>query len=239
MGSISLIKPQQEAAEPMRVALAALLQEMGDAFAAVEKHKAAIERARFNVRSGEKLVKAAEEAVTTAQRTYADELAAAASDDAASPPSGFRAARQDVINAQDELEAGKLAYAQLKADLPSWENAARESDVAVEAAISAILAVSARQILDRAYELGRQLTPLKNILAALWNERAPTTAEYQAFDRGRRPLAEAKASAATFFQAIKMIDDKSDIWRVARERLRADPFCELPDLDPPAPNDAA
>jgi hypothetical protein len=240
MAGLSLITLQPKPADPQRAALADALQVMEDAFAAVENHKAAIGRARLQVRAGEKAIKAAEEGVTKAQREYAGALADAAATDTPAPTSNIRVARQVVVDRTDELEAARLAFAQLKADLPGWENTAREAAITVEATISAILAVSALQLIERANEIARQLAPVRDALAALWSEKPSGAADYLAHERGHAPLVEAKAAAAVFFQTVKIIDDKhADIWLVARERLRSDPYAELPDFAPPPPEAAA
>ena len=76
---------------------------------------------------------------------HAQALADAAAGDAAPPISGMRAARQAVVDAQDEVEAAKGALAQLKGTLPDYEAELREAEIAVEAAISAILAEASKK----------------------------------------------------------------------------------------------
>jgi chromosome segregation ATPase len=226
--------------DPLRTTLAAALKEAAVAQRGVEQQRGGIERARAAVRAAEAAVKSAEKGVEEARQVHARAIADAATADAPPPASGVRAARQAVTDAQDELEAAKGALDQLKADLPGWEEAARTADVAVEAAISEILAPHAQALLAKVQELSRQLSPLRSALRALF-ETAPARAdEYFAWDQGRRPLSAVLEAARSYFETANHIAGCADPWRAARELLRADAFAELPDFAAPAgPSDEA
>jgi hypothetical protein len=84
-----------------------------------------------------------------------------------------RAARQAVVDAEDELEAQRAALAQMRADLPNWQTEIVAADTEVEAAISAILAPLAEKLIARGREIASQLSPIREALAALWGEPSP------------------------------------------------------------------
>jgi hypothetical protein len=117
-----------------------------------------------------------------------------------------------------------------RVDLPAWENAAREADIAVEAAISAILEPHARQLVDRAQEIRLMNMPIRQPLCALFNDNpsGQTGANYWADERGQKPLEAVRNEVKEFLSAFNAVEDKDeqgDPWRSARERLRVDPFC--------------
>ena len=53
-----------------------------------------------------------------------------------------------------------------------------------------------------------------------------------AFSKGRKPLDEAEAAVNDLFKMIREYDvAQTNLWAVARERLREDPHTELPEFD--------
>ena len=139
------------------------------------------------------------------------------------------------------LAAHEGALAELKSALPAWEAAAREADIAVETAISAVLAPHAHALLERAAAIARELAPLRGVLLALLSERP--AGDVLAFERGRAPLSEAQNAARSFLQRVSAVDDKQavDPWRQARESLSRDPHAplSLSDFVPSPPPSAA
>jgi hypothetical protein len=230
MATVTSLNAKDTVADPLRVGLAHAIDDAREAREAVERHRAAIERTRSSLRVAEKTLTVAEKGVEEARAAHAQALADAAASDTTPPASGVQAARQLIVLAQDEIEALKGALAQLRADLPAWENAVREADIAVEAAISAVLAVKAQQVLDKAREIARGLSPLRNALAALLKDHPSGAADYLAFERGRKPLAETQAAVAAFFQTINAVDNKNDTWKQAREALREDAQAPFPEM---------
>ena len=178
---------------------------------------------RIRVAAAKKAVQVAEAGVGKAQRDYASALADAAADDAAPPMSGMRAARQAVVEAQDSVAADEGALAQLKGTLPDFEAEFREAEIAVEAEISKILAVAVQNLIEKATEIARELSPLrKALLAFVMNDFPPRVSDRLAFDRGRQPLREAQNSVDAFFQAYDAIEDRQvDFWAVARRKICA------------------
>ena len=224
--------------DPLRAQLAQALEAAREAREVVDRQRAAIERTRSSVAAADKAVTVAEKGVEEARAAHAQALADAAAGDAAPPISGMRAARQAVVDAQDEVEAAKGALAQLKGTLPDFEAELREADIAVEAEISKILAVAVQELMDQAAEIARELLPLRRaLLAFVMNDSPPRVSDRLAFDRGRQPLREAQAAVDAFFQAYDSIEDSQiDVWAFARKQLRADPHAPLPDVASPPPN---
>ena len=62
---------------------------------------------------------------------------------------------------------------QLRTDLPAYENAVRQAEVAVEQAISAILVPSVYQLLDMASRVRDQMRPLRKALILFVTEPPP------------------------------------------------------------------
>ena len=235
MAKVTAFHAKDEArVDPLRAALAAALKEAERAHQAVDRQRGGIGRARAAERAAETAVTAAEEAVKTAQQDHAAALANAAADDAPAPASGVRAARRAATDAADELGAVKGAMAELKANLPGLIEAARAADVAVEVAISAILAPVARQLLVRAQAVQRLFMPLRSALFALFESVPAGMDESLAFERARRPLAGVRADVAKFFETLEAVDRQVDPWREARELLRANAYAELPFIAPPS-----
>jgi hypothetical protein len=236
MRIVSSLQQKDAGADPLRVALAEALETARAAKEGVERQKAAIEKTRSSVRAAEAAVLTAEANVKKAQETHARAIADAATADDTIPISGIRAARQNVTDAEDQAAALMVALAQLRQDLSAWQADAREKEIAVEAAISAILAEAARKLIEKAAEIARELSPLrKALLAFVLNDRPPGVTDHLAFDRGREPLLEAQAAVDTFFQSFDGIEDKQfDLWTAVRKRLREDPHAPLPDFAPAA-----
>jgi hypothetical protein len=209
--------------DALRAALAACLQAKGKADEAVSRQRAGIDRARGGVRAAEAAAKEAEKAVTKAHQTHAEAIAAAAADDAAPRASGVRAARQAQVDAEDEVEAAKAALAQLKADLPAWAKTVANAEAKIEETISAILEPYARQVLDRARELERQMAPVRKALEDLCDDSN---------EPSRKPLANVRAEAGRFLLPVRPIADlhAPNVFRALRDRLRSEPYYALPDV---------
>jgi hypothetical protein len=219
--------------DALRAALASALQAQVKSDEAVSRQRAGIDRARGGVRAAEAAAKDAEKAVTKAREAHAEAIAAAAANDAAPPASGVRAARQAQVDSEDEVEAAKAALDQLRGDLPTVEAAAREANIAVEAAINAILAPHARQLLAKGMELKCQLAPVVAVLSALSNDTPAGKPHDQYLDAAKmhKPLAEVRKDDQAFFETFNKFDrGGADPWVSARERLRADPDAALPDF---------
>lgn len=237
--SLSLISNQAKPSDPLREALATALKEANEAHQSVERQRAAIGKTCFSLREAERSVKTAEDGVEKAIEAHAQELAAAAADDVALPPSQIRLARQSVVDAQDEAAALKVALAQLKADLPLWEDAAHAADVEIDRRISEILVAPARALVARAVQLEAELAPLRHSLATLRNDRIPkTTVDSASHERSRAPLKEVTDGLMKFGAWCASGPDR---WAAAREALRRDPQAPLGDftIPPTVPSDIA
>lgn len=230
--TVALIKPTS--VDPLRQSLAAAVEKAADAREALNHHRSAIERVQANVRQGEHRIRAAEKALEEAQEAHAGALAAAAADDTPHPTNGVREARQAIADAQDDVEATKTALAQLKAELVDWERAAREADIELETAVTAVLEPQMRQLLDQAWELRNKLAPIRRSLFALFNDRPEMAKNDLGFEKGQQQLDAIREEVSKFFGSFGSdIDEKTaEPWRAARERLRADPYAALNFAEP-------
>ena len=173
-------------------------------------------------------------------------MAKAAVDGKKPPASGVKAARQALLDAQDEFEAQKAALAHLEEDLPTWEHEARERSIGVESVISAILARELQAIAKRADEILAPFWPLRaalnGALQASSREHSSGVEDSLAFQRGRQQFCEAALTANNAI--LKPLTSRNgesspDYWGAARERLRADPYAPLPDFASSSPKAAA
>jgi hypothetical protein len=220
--------------DPLRAALTSALEKARETQRAVARQEAAIERTRASMDAAGAAVERAQKGVGKAQQAYAAELASAAASETPPPSSGVRKARQAVVDAEDHRDALKAALAKLEKDLPVVVADLRDADVAVEAAISAILLPVARSLLERARSVAATLVPLREALAALWAETdRPTAWDQQTpFTEGRAPLASLREEVPEFFRTTSVIKRvRPDPWAVAREQLRADPNAALTEFD--------
>jgi hypothetical protein len=212
----------------LRAALVAALDEAREAKAEVARQKAGIERTEAAMREAEASVETAQKGVEKAKQADARALAHAAAHETKAPKNTMRAARQAVTDAEDRRDALRAARDRLEAD---WERDLGQAEVAVEAAISAILAPVAVRLIKRGEEIEAQLTPIKRVLSALWYQ-ADRPSQYgagAAFDTGRAPLEETRAAAGDWLQSINEYDVAvPDPFLIARAKLRADPTSELP-----------
>jgi hypothetical protein len=143
------------------------------------------------------------------------------------------AARQAVIDCEDELEAQKSALAQMRDDLPNWSREVAAADVEVEAAISTIFAPLAEKLIERGEQIAAELAPIRDALATLWGEPSPIGHDKAlAFERGRKPLAPTMDIVAEFLRTSQATEPvQPDPWSTCRARLRLDAFAALPELD--------
>jgi ABC-type transporter Mla subunit MlaD len=227
------VSPQTEGeTDPLRDALAEVLDTANKAHHAVARHEAAIQQTREKVRASETAIVAGEEGIKKAQEEFARGLADAAAADAPTPPSTVRAARQAVADAQDELEAVKGALERLNAGLPDLEHTARQAEIAVQRAISTILAQRAEELLDQAKEVMQQLMPIRDALVKLAarTRQFSDPADYFRDKDEKRPLDQIISEIRLFLAAPNDAEclQQADPWELARQELRNDPEAELP-----------
>ena len=101
MKALSMTSQATTPADPLREALVAALSEAREAQQALEHQRGAIERTRMAMRSSQKTIKAAEDDVFKVQQEYATALAS----ETAVPTGAVQAARQAVVDANDQFEA--------------------------------------------------------------------------------------------------------------------------------------
>jgi len=108
--------------------------------------------------------------------------------------------------------------------------------VAVESAISAIIAPIAVRLVERVRELKAELEPLRRTLKLLSADTAAADAsDVLAHQRGRKPLGEVVSAIALMSDGIS-----ENPWKVARSMLRTDPDAVLLGfLSPSSPSPGA
>jgi hypothetical protein len=108
--------------------------------------------------------------------------------------------------------------------------------VAVESAISAIIAPIAVRLVERVRELKAELEPFRRTLKLLSADTAAADAsDVLAHQRGRKPLGEVVSAIALMSDGIS-----ENPWKVARSMLRTDPDAVLLGfLSPSSPSPGA
>jgi hypothetical protein len=112
--------------------------------------------------------------------------------------------------------------------------------VAVESAISAIIAPIAVRLVERVRELKAELEPFRRTLKLLSADTAAADAsDVLAYQRDRKPLGEV-VSAIALIDTYKSDGISENPWKVARSMLRTDPDAVLLGfLSPSSPSPGA
>jgi hypothetical protein len=217
--------------DQQRAPLVAALAAVAKAKEAVIKQKAAIDRLQRIVWNDPAKVAAAETAIQKAGERLAVEIGAAhAAGDEVPTSSGVRKARAALVDAQDEEAANKIALAKLRDDFKDLEAEARECEVEVEKAISAILEPLASQLLARTRKLVETLQPYTEMLAALHfeSDRPSTWDGQRLYSEGHQPLEDMRKLAGELLCTAKSIfRAQPDPWVAARKALRENPNDKL------------
>jgi hypothetical protein len=202
----------------------------------VKLHQAAIwiERGKLAVREAERAIKAAEESVLVASENHAAAMASAMVADRDAPRSKVPEARAAVLEATDEAQVLKSALNKLRDALPAMEVEAKDAAIAVDFAISAILAPHVERLLDRAVQLATLLAPLKQMLASVFDgDMAWANKDLLGFAHSMKPLDGIKAEVRIFLNGdrkLEFVAASPDPWNAARAALRVDAAADLPDL---------
>jgi hypothetical protein len=138
--TVHAIKQTPPARSPERQALAAAIEAHAEAKRAAEAGREAVARAEaLAIAAGSRLASANADVGRAKERHTADVAAAVAAGHAI-PTSALRSARADAQTKQDDLDALTAALEQLQTQLAELEAQASRSELAVEAAINAVLA---------------------------------------------------------------------------------------------------
>jgi len=230
---IPQLKTVRHEDDPLRAALKDALEAAAEARQCVENQRAGIQTARAGVFAAKRKLDAAKTAASSAVEDHAARIAEAAASGSPVPPATMRAARDAEQDAADEVQAMEAAVVRLKAHLPGLQESARDAEVEVDSAISAVFLVPARALFDRACALERELEPLRQALATLLKDRMPEAGDALAHQRGRAPL------NPVYSEIMKFGGWRAggpDLFAVARAALRSNPDAELPsDFAPPPP----
>jgi hypothetical protein len=220
--------------DPLRAALADAVAKAKEAREALAAHTAGIQRVEHDLRVARVRVDAGEEAIEKAKRAHAAAIARAAASGKPMPVSKVKEVRQNIAEAQEEVDAAKEALDTLRQEQPHLEGDVRLADVEIDKLVSQILIPHVMRLMERGREIAAQLAPIKGILTAFWSEddRPSGWDAQSAFDDGRKPLEETKAAVADFLRSTGAFERAArDPWAAARARLREDPHAELSELD--------
>ena len=224
--------PDQNAdVDPLRAALAVAIKDARKVRDAFERHRLGVERTFQAVIAAEAALEKATAGVAKAQEAHVAAIAHAASAGTATPRSKVPAARQAAADAADELEAQKAALTQMRNDLPNWGREVAAADVQAEAAISAIFAPLAENLIERGEKILAKLTPIRNALATLRGEASPLGHDAAlAFEDARKPLVFTMEMVSAFLTNSRAIERvQLDLWAEARALLRTDAYSPLPE----------
>jgi hypothetical protein len=220
--------------DPLRALLARAQDAASNAHAKLARKRKAADELQRIVWGDPAKVEAAEKAIEKAGAALATAIGDAAAEGKEAPNgAGVRKARQALVEVQDQAAANKVAHTAMRADIKEIETEVRDSDVAVEAAISAIIAPLASEAIERTAKLVEMVRPHCEALAALWAEvDRPSAFDAQMdFNTARAPLDALRKRAAEVLQSAKSIYRASpDPWIEARKMLRADPHAKLDQL---------
>jgi hypothetical protein len=191
-----MIAPARGDADSQRAALRDSIEAKRQAEAAVNSHRTAIARGRQFVEDAEQAVAVAEQGVETARSRHAEALERAAGGGGPAPTSGaVRAARAQLLEAQDEVESASAAVGQLTGPrLVELEDDVRRCALGVVAARNGVVAPIAARLLARAGRAKRDLFLLEQVcgmLLALDNrvpELTNPTEGLRLHERAREPL---------------------------------------------------
>jgi hypothetical protein len=139
-----------------RVELRRAVADAQEAWAAVDKQRAAIERAQQLVYAAKRKAESASKAVAAARDQDVQQLAAAiASGETVSPQATVRAHAME-IEATDAVMMARAAYERLEIDLKDVEREAERAAKDVNAAVAAVLAPAAKRMTEEASVLRAQ-----------------------------------------------------------------------------------
>jgi hypothetical protein len=221
-----------------RETLRAAIDDKAAADAALAAQRTAVERADRLVDDAQAKLVRANAAVVSAKENHTAAMAAAIGKGAPVPVSGeLRAARSDVAAAEDDLEAVRLASAQLRAALGDHEAEAERAAMAVEVAINGMLAGAGLAAIDRLVALRDEIMDLFSVVCFVrergGERRGPSF--YQVAEL-MEPLAELQEKMATGLARGATFDDVTgalanpalERWTEAVAVLRFDADAEFP-----------
>lgn len=197
MGTVASIAPATRGGvgDPLRAALKSAVEGLGEAEAAVSSHRVAISRGRQFIEDADAAVTVAERAVEAARAEHGEALAAAAGDGRPAPTSGgVRAARQALLDAQDEAAAARSAVAELEGSrLIELQEARKHAENRVLTARNQVIASVAAPMIKSARTARRAFLLAREILPDLVREDRPlrfdnTVHELRAGEVRRAPL---------------------------------------------------
>lgn len=223
-----------------RSALAAAILKAQQAGAAVERLREAVDRAEEQVAASDQRLVEAAAAIGKAREQHAGALADAAST-GKSPAANnaLRAARLAQADAEDELEAAKMALTQLKkGGLGEVEQAAAEAETAVSVEVAKVLRPAGEELLERARKARAEFLACYQAALALTEDdegEAPLFAnEFQglkARDQRCAPLVELRAGILKLNLTVEdwtSAKAAAEPWLRARAALRFDADAGLP-----------
>jgi hypothetical protein len=226
--------------------LAASIKNAAKAKTALAGHSQAIERARQQVTIAETKAEEARSGIDAARHTFEGQLAEAIAHGAPLPAtsSAIKAAETAAADAQRIAEATAIAHDRLRADLRAHEIEVHLADNDIAAAVNAVLAPLAEEMLARA-EAARctlfQCAAVLNFLRApggdptfQWRD-SEWKLSLDSGDKRRAPMAEIGKRIEKFlFRFRQDINTRADetrrAWERARTALKSSASAALPPL---------
>jgi hypothetical protein len=227
--------------DPARLQLAAAIRAVAKAKATLAAHVQAIDRAREQTYASEREVEQARSGVDAAKTAFAGELADALARGAPLPATSaaVKSAEAAVVEAQRTAESTATARERLRADLRSCEIAVFLADNDVVAAVNAVIAPLAEQILEQGEAARRTLfrtAAVLNFLRApdgdprsdfFWKPGDDWKLSHDAGEKRRAPMAEINKEIERFLARFRQDIDTNAIetlqqWRAWREMLKRD-----------------
>jgi hypothetical protein len=233
VSNISSIRSRKaSSADPGRDRLRSAIAAQAAAADAVARHHDAIMKMVASRNAAKKEAATAAGEIDVALAGHAEAIARAAAAGSAAPTtSAVRATRNRHQDMVDQAEALAAALDKLKAELPELKRAEVLASRDVEVAVCAVFEAPAREMLDRALALRRELDPLVSTLAALFaSDIGQHAGEFGRMDVRGDALDQISKALAPLFGAPNVPRD-GEPWRSARARLLESPDAPLDELD--------
>jgi hypothetical protein len=232
----------EQSADPLRAQLTAAIGEAEVAKAALAQRLGAIEGAKALVSEARETLEAAEAAVEKARKQQASHLAARLSgSNRPAAENTVELARRKEEHAGDEVEIAIGALAELEEGFEEIREAALVAGAGVEAAINAIRAQVAAQLLEEARRHKIEFLAARQavfVLARPENYNSASPAETSAREDARAALwALQKSEGWQWVENLSNARDKESSarieaaytkWTAAIEKLKTDPNAPLP-----------
>ncbi len=221
MAVVNIARKGDGNGDPLRAALAAAVAKAAATEDAVEKHSAAIDRARNMVRDAETRLEAATAAVAAAREEDAQALVASISTGGEPSARAIKRARAAEVEAADDVEVARGALAALKEELSGVMADRERATKAIDLAIAGVLLPLAKDLFAEAL---RARARYQTLLFSLGMLREPLgiMSEMATKIEGLTHIGRFAAEDRELSLAVRAE------WQPALEKLKLDAGVELP-----------